>query len=342
MRKRSLTSLLMGSFVAFIVVLSGCSQEAGTEAQLEQEVKELEDKVKEQQKIINQYEAEKKKLEEEKKQQAIEVSVIEPDTGKVIKKIKPAELGFFENEIEYEKSINDWVKDVARSEDGYDKRMFPDKIGADGEIIKGTPRVILSEEELINQILDASTKGGKVELPLTVFESGYKLEEVNTLDEVVVSSFTTSFDSSVTGRVRNIELSSQAIDHVILGVGDIFSFNTTVGERTEERGYQKAKEIVNKKMVAGIGGGICQTSSTLYNAVDQLDVKYVEHHNHSLHVGYVPKGRDATVSWGGPDFRFENTLDVPLLLNTNVNKEKGTVTIEVRTSKKYAKQIGKI
>ena len=59
-------------------------------------------------------------------------------------------------------------------------------------------------------------------------------------------------------------------------------------------------------------------------------------------MGYVPKGRDATVSWGGPDFRFENTLDVPLLLNTNVNKEKGTVTIEVRTSKEYAKQIGKI
>ncbi len=87
----------MGSFVAFIVVLSGCSQEAGTEAQLEQEVKALEDKVKEQQKVINQYEAEKKKLEEQKKQEAIEVSVIEPDTGKVIKKIKPAELGFFEN-----------------------------------------------------------------------------------------------------------------------------------------------------------------------------------------------------------------------------------------------------
>ena len=181
-----------------------------------------------------------------------------------------------------------------------------------------------------------------MELPLTIFESGYKLEEVNSLDEMVVSSFTTKFDSSVTGRVRNIELSSQAIDNVILGVGDIFSFNTTVGERTEARGYQKAKEIVNKKMVAGIGGGICQTSSTLYNAVDQLQVDYVEHHNHSLNVGYVPKGRDATVSWGGPDFRFENSLNVPLLLKTKVNKEKGTVTVEVRTSKTYAQQIEKM
>lgn len=341
MRKWTIKCVMIGSIVG-IIALSGCSKEVGTEAQLEQEVKELENKVKEQQKVINQYEAEQKKLEEEKKQESIEVSVVEPDTGKIIKKIKPAELGFFDNVKDYKKSITDWVKDVARSENGYDERMFPDKIGADGEIIKGTPRVILSEEELVNQIVGASTKGGKVELPLTIFESGYKLEEVNSLDEVVVSSFTTSFDSSVTGRVRNIELSTQAIDNVILGVGDIFSFNTTVGERTEARGYQKAKEIVNKKMVAGIGGGICQTSSTLYNAVDQLQVDYVEHHNHSLNVGYVPKGRDATVSWGGPDFRFENSLNVPLLLKTKVNKEKGTVTVEVRTSKTYAQQIEKM
>ena len=65
------------------------------------------------------------------------------------------------NVKDYKKSITDWVKDVARSENGYDERMFPDKIGADGEIIKGTPRVILSEEELVNQIVGASTKGGQ-------------------------------------------------------------------------------------------------------------------------------------------------------------------------------------
>ena len=336
-----MTSLLVASLVGFIV-LSGCSQAVGNDAQLEQQVKELEKKVKEQEKVIDKYEDQQKKLEEQKRQESIEVSVIEPNTGKVIKKIKPAKMGFTENAEAYKKEITEWVKDLARSEKGYDQRMFPDKIGEDGKIVKGSPRIILSEDELVGQILDASTKGGQVELPLTIFESGYKLEEVNTLDEMVVGSYTTKFDPSVTGRVRNIELSSQAIDNVILGVGDIFSFNTTVGERTEARGYQKAKEIVNKKMVAGIGGGICQTSSTLYNAVDQLQVEYVEHHNHSLNVGYVPKGRDATVSWGGPDFRFENSLNVPLLLKAKVNKEKGTVTIEVRTSKKYAQQIEKI
>lgn len=336
-----MTGLLISSLVGFMA-LSGCSKEVGNEKQLEQQVKELEKKVKEQEKVIEQYQAGQEQKGVEKKKESIEVSVLEPNTGKVIKKINPVEMGFQKNAEAYKKRITDWAKDLARSENGYDKRMFPDKVGADGNVMKGKPRIILSEEDLVNRIMDASVKGGQVELPLTVFESGYKLEEVNTLDEVVVSSFTTSFDPNVTGRVRNIELSSQAINNVILGVGDIFSFNTTVGERTKARGYQKAKEIVNKEMVAGIGGGICQTSSTLYNAVDQLNIEYVEHHNHSLHVGYVPKGRDATVSWGGPDFRFENTLSVPLLIKSSVNKEKGTVTIEVRTSKLYAKQVGKI
>ena len=151
---------MIGSIVG-IIALSGCSKEVGTEAQLEQEVKELEQKVKEQQKVINQYQAKQKELDQKKKQESIEVAVIEPDTGKVIKKIKPEELGFFENIEDYEKRIADWVKDVARSENGYDKRMFPDKIGADGEVVKGTPRVILSEDELVNQIMDASDERGR-------------------------------------------------------------------------------------------------------------------------------------------------------------------------------------
>ena len=336
-------SLLIGSLIG-VFVLSGCSQEAANEQQqLEQQVQELEEKVKEQEKVIQQYKKVEEQRKEEEKLKAVEVSVVDPKTDEVIEKISPWKMGFHKSPEDYEKKITDLVEDLARSdEDGYDKRMVPDKIGADGKVIKGTARVILSEAELVDQIMDASTKGGKVELPLQVFESGYKLEEVNTLDEVVVGSYTTNFNPSVTGRVRNIELSVQAIDNVILGVGDVFSFNTTVGERTKERGYQEAPEIVNKEMVMGIGGGICQTSSTLYNAVDQLNVKYVEHFNHSRSVGYVPKGRDATVAWNGPDFRFENTVDVPLLLNAVVNKEKGTVTVEVRTSKAYAKQIGKI
>lgn len=83
----------------------------------------------------------------------------------------------------------------------------------------------------------------------------------------------------------------------------------------------------------GIGGGICQTSSTLFNAVDQVPIKFVERHHHSLDIGYVPKGRDATVSYGGLDFRFQNTSDVPFLIQAIYGKD--FLTVEVRTAKKY-------
>ena len=102
----------------------------------------------------------------------------------------------------------------------------------------------------------------------------------------------------------------------------------------EAHGYQPAQEIVNKELVMGIGGGICQTSSTLFNAVDQLAIEYVEWHHHSLTVGYVPSGRDATVSYGGKDFQFKNTAGVPLLIKAIYNPN-GTLTVEMRTSTAY-------
>ncbi|WP_108668970.1 VanW family protein [Peribacillus acanthi] len=327
-QKWVITGVLAGSLIG----LTACNQDYENQKELENKIMHLEKKVSELEKRV--VEQGKNVVNKPEEVEEVSVKIIEPNTGKLIKEIIPIELGFELNKEEYKKQLNDWVRDLARS--NYDQRMVLDKIGENGEIIKGKPRVILSEKELVKSILGLSEKGGEVPLPLTVTESGYKAEEVQSLSEVVVASYTTHFDRSVTGRVANIELSSKTIDNVIIGVGDIFSFNTQVGERTVARGYQPAKEIVDKEFVEGIGGGICQTSSTLYNAIDQLEVEYVEHHNHSLNVGYVPKGRDATVSWGGPDFRFMNTLSVPLLIKTFVNKEKGSLTVEVRTSKANA------
>nr|WP_286180609.1 VanW family protein [Bacillus sp. ISL-37] len=217
--------------------------------------------------------------------------------------------------------------------------MIPDKLGPDGQVIKGSPLIILEESELVESIIQASEIGGNVELPLYVTASGYEIDDAALLGEVIVGKYTTYFNAGVAGRTKNIELSAEAINNVILGAGDVFSFNTTVGPSDEAHGYQPAEEIVNKKLVMGIGGGICQTSSTLYNAVDVLGVGYVEKHHHSLSVGYVPEGRDATVSYGGKDFRFENTTGVPLLLKAIVGK--GTLTVEVRTSKEYETQMKK-
>ncbi|MFE8700629.1 VanW family protein [Cytobacillus sp. FJAT-54145] len=321
-----------------LLALTGCAEDEEKVEQLEK-LEKLEEKVADLEKQIDTYQQkeeqwnkERAELKKEAEKPAV-VNVFDPITNELVRTFMPAELGFLADSEKYKQEITNWARELARgtqTESGYDQRMVLDKIGADGKVIKGNPEVILEEAELVEQIMTASLKGGDVKLPLYVKESGYKQEEVPQLNEVVVASYTTYFNSGVAGRTKNIELSAEAINNVILGVGDAFSFNTTVGPSDAAHGYQPAEEIVNKKLVMGIGGGICQTSSTLYNAIDKLGVSYIEHHNHSLSVGYVPEGRDATVSYGGLDFRFENTTGVPLLIKAYTKN--GSLTVEIRTS----------
>lgn len=279
---------------------------------------------------------------EDKEQEAgpIVVEIVDPQSLEIIHIISPQELGYETDPESYKKKIEQLAQQLARGTDtvvGLDKRMVLDKLDGNGQVIKGSPLVILKESELVERVLAASVTGGKVEMPLYITESGYYLEDIPYLEDVVVASYTTYFSSSDVGRNKNIELSAKAINNVIVGSGDTFSFNTVVGPRDEKNGYQPAPEIINKKLVMGIGGGICQTSSTLFNAVDQLPIKFVERHHHSLDVGYVPKGRDATVSYGGLDFRFQNTSDVPFLIKATYGKD--FLTIEIRTSEKYKELI---
>ncbi len=332
MTKRSwVISILV---ICSLIGLAGCSEKIETNQAIDEE------KVTEPQQKHEQTPQEAPQKEEEPK--PIMVNVLDPNTKAVIKSFLPMEMGFGTDNETYKKELEKWAKDLARgteSATGYDQRMVLDKIDSNGQIIKGKPRIILEESELVDKVMTASAMGGDIELPLYVTESGYKPEDVDHLGEVVVASFTTRFNSGVVGRSKNIELSAQAINNIIVGAGDIFSFNTTVGPSDAAHGYQKAKEIVDKQLVDGIGGGICQTSSTLFNAVDQLGVSYIEKHHHSLSVGYVPAGRDATVSYGGPDFQFQNTASAPFIIKSIYKK--GTLTIEVRTSAAYQSLIAK-
>ncbi|WP_066062382.1 VanW family protein [Neobacillus soli] len=331
MAKRTwvITIVLIGSLIG----LAGCTQKTEKERAHEEKATEQHNQPDKQ--------PPEEPIKEEVKEPVV-VNVVDPNTKNIIKTFMPVDMGF-ETDIEaYKKELEQWAKELARgtaATPGYDQRMTLDKIEANGHIKKGKPKIILEESELVEKVLAASVVGGDIELPLYITESGYRPEDVAQLGEVVVASFTTRFNSGVTGRSKNIELSAQSINHIIVGTGDIFSFNTTVGPSDAEHGYQKAKEIVNKQLVDGIGGGICQTSSTLFNAVDKIGVSYIEKHHHSLSVGYVPAGRDATVSYGGPDFQFKNTTGVPFTIRTIYRK--GTLTVEVRTSAAYQSLIAK-
>jgi len=135
------------------------------------------------------------------------------------------------------------------------------------------------------------------------------LEAIDTL----VASYSTEFRTG-TGNATNIILASQAINGTLLEPGNTFSFNTIVGDTTPDKGYTYAPVIANSKLVQGIGGGICQVSSTLYNSILMLGLSPSERRSHSMPSNYVPLGQDATIDWGTIDFKFENTLDYPLYI----------------------------
>lgn len=132
-------------------------------------------------------------------------------------------------------------------------------------------------------------------------------------------------------RVNNIELAASRINYKKLDPGEEFSFNRTVGKRTEAKGYEEAPIIIRTedgpKKGYGVGGGVCQLSSTIYNAVEECGLEVTERHLHSIDVGYVPEGEDATVAYGEVDFRFKNTRNHPIMLRVYVTDERVTVRI---------------
>ncbi|NRD80356.1 VanW family protein [Bacillus sp. BRMEA1] len=129
-----------------------------------------------------------------------------------------------------------------------------------------------------------------------------------------IGSYVTSFNPQNKNRTNNIQLASDAINNSVVFPGEKFSFNKTVGKRTAGKGYLRAPVIQRGEFSEDIGGGICQVSSTLFNAVDNAGLKIVQRFSHSRSVSYIPPGRDATVSWYGPDFEFKNEYNQPILI----------------------------
>ncbi|MCK5811915.1 MAG: VanW family protein [Clostridiales bacterium] len=120
-------------------------------------------------------------------------------------------------------------------------------------------------------------------------------------------------------RSINISLAANEINGLVLAPGDAFSFNEVVGVRSEEKGYQVAHVYYNGEVIDGIGGGICQVSSTLYNTALEYNLDIIERSNHQFTVGYVPLGQDAAVSFGSQDFGFVNSTKWPLKIEVEVN-----------------------
>ena len=193
--------------------------------------------------------------------------------------------------------------------------VYPEVEGIDFDVEKA--------KELI-----ASEVKDEYVIELTITKPKVTLEDIGT--EAFpdrLSTFSTKYNASDTDRTTNLVIACRKLNGKVIMPGETFSYNETLGPRTYAAGYRNGKIYENGQVVDGLGGGICQISSTLYNAALMSDMEIVERRNHQFVTSYVDKGRDATVVYGATDFRFKNTRTYPIRLVASATGGVATVSI---------------
>lgn len=180
--------------------------------------------------------------------------------------------------------------------------------------------------EEAKQILSEEKETYKI--PLKITKPKIEVKDLgDKLFKQTLAKYTTIYDAGVYNRAHNVALAAKTINGTILLPGETFSYNGTLGNTNAANGYKQATAYVGGKVVPSYGGGICQVSSTLYNAVLYANLEIVERYNHSYAVSYVPAGRDATVAYGGKDFKFKNTRSYPIKIVASAKN--GVVSISI-------------
>lgn len=177
--------------------------------------------------------------------------------------------------------------------------------------------------------------GEAVEIPFTVTAPTQTKEVLAAMlfrDELATY---TAYQASSSNRATNLRLACEAINGTILMPGDTFDYNEVVGERTPERGYKTAAAYMGNETITTYGGGVCQPSSVIYYCALMADLEIVTRHCHTFASSYVPLGMDATVSWGGPEFRFRNNTDYPIRIDAAADGGSVTITLVGTDLKDY-------
>jgi vancomycin resistance protein YoaR len=195
-------------------------------------------------------------------------------------------------------------------------------------VIPSQPGRDLSEAQLQSAVSFA-VKGDRVlHVQLGAHKADLTTEKAKRLGITTkLVSYTTQMGVSSSNRIHNVHLMADFIDGTIIKPGQVFSFNNVVGPRTAERGFLEGQEIIGSLVLPSIGGGVCQTATTLFNDAFELGLPILERTNHNLYLAHYPLGRDATVSWGGPDFKFRNDLTHALLIKASYTDATLTFTV---------------
>ena len=193
------------------------------------------------------------------------------------------------------------------------------------EFSEGTKGLVIDQDKLAQAMVDAIDKK-EFDAVLTA-ETKEVAADSSVQDKYKTMSTYTTTTTSNSNRNENIRLAVAALNGTIVKPGQEFSFNNTTGARTEEKGYKPATAYLNGEVVQEPGGGVCQVSSTLYNAVVFAGLKSTERHAHSYEPSYVTPGEDAAVSYGGPDFKFVNNSEYPLAIKASFSASDRKLTI---------------
>lgn len=236
------------------------------------------------------------------------------------------------NEEEGIKIIDSKTKALYR--DPVDAKAVYDPNAAEGfKFVKEQPGLKADIQDINMQIAQSVIEGNIIEINAKMLEvtPEYTLERAK-MENTLVSEFSTSYAKSPhnnENRVYNIKKGADMIDGVRLNPGEEFDTNDILGPRNEKNGWKEAPGIRNGKYEQEFGGGICQVSSTLYNAVLMADLEITDRQHHSWPMGYVPIGRDATISTDGPNLKFKNNGDTPITISAKTDDENLTITISI-------------
>ena len=199
--------------------------------------------------------------------------------------------------------------------------------GAKVSVAPSTPGRDVDPAQLARAITAAAKAGHVAHVELGARQPDLTTAKANALGiREKLTSFTTDMGVSSSNRIHNVHLMADYIDGTIIGPGEVFSFNDVVGPRTSARGFLEGQMIIGSLVLPSIGGGVCQTATTLFNDAFELGLPILERTNHNLYLSHYPLGRDATVSWGGPDFKFKNDLKHGILIKTSYTDSTLTFT----------------
>jgi len=202
-------------------------------------------------------------------------------------------------------------------------------VGDRVRVVRARPGTTLAPAKAQAAVLGAALGQGprRAKVSLTTLPAAFSTRDAKALGiRRQLTSFTTDMGESSANRIWNVHLLGDYLDGTIIKPGQTFSYNERVGPRTIERGFREGQMIFGGVLIPSIGGGVCQTATTIFNAAFEAGLPVKNRINHSFYISHYPVGRDATVSWGGPDLVFENDLDKAILIKVSYTNATFTVS----------------